>query len=230
MADELKPCYCGGTPSRCSLNDWQYWIECSDCANETARKATHAEAEEEWDRRAAPIAAQLDAELPPPRNKAGDFEDWAGVYADHEVRNIVAPYAERIAMHERVHNIMVEQVREGAEHIRHLEREHGLLSMVVEQLKARLASADALIESMATEADRRAYIDGRTAGTAPEKFGCHCDLEPHMEPDSCVIDTNRREDCLYARGHATKEACEYWQPIKFAAAPTPTNGGREEAN
>jgi hypothetical protein len=34
------------------------------------------------------------------------------------------------------------------------EREIGLLKMVCEQLKARLASADALIESMATKADR----------------------------------------------------------------------------
>jgi hypothetical protein len=50
---------------------------------------------------AAPAAAQLDADLPPPRNKAGDFEDLAGVYTDHEVRNIVAQYAERIRHLER---------------------------------------------------------------------------------------------------------------------------------
>jgi hypothetical protein len=66
-----------------------------------------------------------------------------------------------------------------------------------------------------------AYIDGRTAGTAPEKFGCHCDLEDHMEPDDCVIGTSCAGDCAYAHRHANKEACEYWQPIKIAAAPSP---------
>jgi hypothetical protein len=44
--------------------------------------------EEDRSRRAAPPA--LDAEgLPAPRNKAGDFEPWAPVYADHEVAWIV---------------------------------------------------------------------------------------------------------------------------------------------
>ena len=51
-------------------------------------------------------------------------------------------------------------------------------------------------------------------------YGCHCDLEPHMEPDGCVIDTGRRQDCFYARSTtkpiSKKEECEYWQPIKFA--------------
>ena len=61
--------------------------------------------------------------------------------------------------------------------------------------------------------------------TAAVKYGCHCDLEPHMEPDECVIGTDRAGDCSYAHRHANKEACEYWQPIRFAAAPNPDKEG-----
>ena len=60
-----------------------------------------------------------------------------------------------------------------------------------------------------------------SAGQAvPEvKYGCHCDLEPGMEPDGCVIDTHERGKCVYARRHDRKEQCEYWRPIKM---PAPT--------
>jgi len=44
----------------------------------------------------------------------------------------------------------------------------------------------------------------------PERWGCHCDLEPHQEPDSCVIDLERHEDCIYAKGLKSKTECEYW--------------------
>lgn len=50
------------------------------------------------------------------------------------------------------------------------------------------------------------------------RYGCHCDLEPHMEPDGCVLDDGRPWDCVYAqRPGATKEGCEYWKPIVVAA-------------
>jgi hypothetical protein len=49
-----------------------------------------------------PVSAPLDTQaLPMPRNKARDFEGWAEVYTDHEVRHIIAPYAARIAHLER---------------------------------------------------------------------------------------------------------------------------------
>lgn len=48
------------------------------------------------------------------------------------------------------------------------------------------------------------------------KYGCHCDLEDGMKPDSCVIDENRREDCTYARRGIEKQACIYWKPIDAA--------------
>jgi hypothetical protein len=46
------------------------------------------------------------------------------------------------------------------------------------------------------------------------KWGCHCDLEPHMQPDGCVIDTNDFHNCIYAKEGMRKEQCEYWQKIK----------------
>ena len=54
---------------------------------------------------------------------------------------------------------------------------------------------------------------------AGEGFGCHCDLEPGMSPDGCVIDEGRPQDCVYARRVKRKEDCSYWRPIALAAAP-----------
>ena len=50
------------------------------------------------------------------------------------------------------------------------------------------------------------------------KYGCHCDLEPGMEPDGCVLDYNAPQDCVYAGGISRREECKYWQPIKFKGA------------
>lgn len=49
--------------------------------------------------------------------------------------------------------------------------------------------------------------------------GCHVDLEEGNSPDGCVIDQNRRQDCLYARKHERKEQCGYWRPIAVPEAP-----------
>lgn len=43
------------------------------------------------------------------------------------------------------------------------------------------------------------------------EYGCHCDLEPGMEPDGCVIDEGRLNDCIYAEPNMRKEQCEYWK-------------------
>ena len=60
---------------------------------------------------------------------------------------------------------------------------------------------------------RLAAFDAREAGQKPPaEYACHCDLEPHMEPDGCVIDENKRGDCIYAKSIASKWECEYWQP------------------
>ena len=60
----------------------------------------------------------------------------------------------------------------------------------------------------------------------PVAYGCHCDLEPHMQPDGCVIDTGRRQDCVYAGRHESKEQCEYWQPIAITH-PQPQQDARD---
>ena len=46
------------------------------------------------------------------------------------------------------------------------------------------------------------------------KFGCHCDLDPGMEPDGCVIDTNEHQLCVYANKGMKREDCKYWLPCE----------------
>jgi hypothetical protein len=45
------------------------------------------------------------------------------------------------------------------------------------------------------------------------KYGCHCDLEPGMEPDGCAIDDGKPENCVYAREGMKKEECKFWKPV-----------------
>lgn len=45
------------------------------------------------------------------------------------------------------------------------------------------------------------------------KYGCHCDLEPGMEPDGCVIDEGIPQLCVHAKAAARKERCDYWQVV-----------------
>lgn len=49
-------------------------------------------------------------------------------------------------------------------------------------------------------------------------YGCHVDLCDGDEPDGCVLDDGRHDDCAVAvqlvRQGKTKTDCEYWQPIK----------------
>jgi len=47
------------------------------------------------------------------------------------------------------------------------------------------------------------------------RFGCHCDLEDGQQPDGCVLDQGRPQDCVYARSAGSKQKCKYWQPIQF---------------
>jgi len=59
----------------------------------------------------------------------------------------------------------------------------------------------------------------------PVAFGCHCDLEPGMKPDGCVLDEGRPDDCVYARmgnyALKKKEDCNYWKPIVMANLNAP---------
>lgn len=75
------------------------------------------------------------------------------------------------------------------------------------------------LADLVTIANRLGFYDAADAlvqicKNLPEiKYGCHCDLEPHMEPDECVIDEGRYHDCIYAKKGMRKEQCEYWKII-----------------
>lgn len=58
---------------------------------------------------------------------------------------------------------------------------------------------------------RRALLAAAPADTV--EHGCYCDLEPHMQPDGCVLEEGRPQDCSYARSIDKKEQCEYWIPV-----------------
>ena len=46
-------------------------------------------------------------------------------------------------------------------------------------------------------------------------YGCHVDLcySGDIPDPDCVIDLNRRQDCLLASRYVTKEECPEWRPI-----------------
>ena len=46
-----------------------------------------------------------------------------------------------------------------------------------------------------------------------QRNGCHCDLDPGMEPDGCVIDDGEPWNCIYAKDVEKKERCKYWKII-----------------
>ena len=65
---------------------------------------------------------------------------------------------------------------------------------------------------------RRAFDQlGSTA-----KWGCHCELEEGQDPDGCVLDEGRPQDCTYARKEMRKTECSYWRPVTFKPQPSKT--------
>lgn len=48
---------------------------------------------------------------------------------------------------------------------------------------------------------------------SPQAWGCHCDLDEGQEPDGCVLDENRPQDCVYANRGGNKKDCKYWLPF-----------------
>lgn len=71
------------------------------------------------------------------------------------------------------------------------------------------------VQRLIDEAYAAGLEDAKKPPQAAEKYGCHCDLEDGMEPDGCVLDYGKPEDCVYARLRGSKDKCEYWKPIKF---------------
>lgn len=70
------------------------------------------------------------------------------------------------------------------------------------------------VQRLIDEAYAAGLEDAKTQPKTPEKYGCHCDLEEGMEPDGCVLDYGKPEDCVYARLRDSKDKCEYWKPIQ----------------
>lgn len=74
------------------------------------------------------------------------------------------------------------------------------------------------VDGLTEDQIKKAVVAGVGAVKAEQgRFGCHCDLDPDMEPDGCVIDTDPGE-CIYAK-HLLKQgqskwACQHWRIIE----------------
>lgn len=86
------------------------------------------------------------------------------------------------------------------------------------------AHIHALVLEMAAEIERlTSQLEAAgLAKPAPEKHGCHCDIEnmpDGYQPDDCVMDYGDHDSCVYARQlqreGKDKTACQYWRPIKM---------------
>lgn len=67
-------------------------------------------------------------------------------------------------------------------------------------------------------AEHRHGVDGlritETTASQEVPHGCFCDLEPGQDPDGCVLDEGRPQDCVHAAAvGATRDACQHWRPI-----------------
>lgn len=87
------------------------------------------------------------------------------------------------------------------------ENAKALMAMVGEKAPAEL------VEALRETADGDALVVANQA----KAFGCHCDLEPWMKPDGCVLDESRAEDCTSARpllaAGKDKWHCNDWRVV-----------------
>lgn len=62
----------------------------------------------------------------------------------------------------------------------------------------------------------------------PTRYGCHCELEEGIEPDGCVLDEGRPQDCVSAgklfREGKGKEACSDWRPVNLTHNASSSGG------
>jgi len=51
------------------------------------------------------------------------------------------------------------------------------------------------------------------------QYACHCDLEYGYEPDTCVLDEGRHQNCIHAMKLVSegkkRDDCKYWLPISI---------------
>ena len=91
---------------------------------------------------------------------------------------------------------------------------------VEQALEALKYFRDTAICSADTDTANEVIPNLEAALAAPVPHGCHVDLdlEEGMEPDGCVLDEGRPDNCIYAsrlhREGKDKTACEYWKPIE----------------
>ena len=87
------------------------------------------------------------------------------------------------------------------------------------QTTQRQDSVAAQLSDLVAVANRLGMYDAedavkQMAGKLPKlRYGCHCDLEPHMKPDGCLIDEGKAYGCIYAKTGMRKEQCKYWRII-----------------
>ena len=81
------------------------------------------------------------------------------------------------------------------------------ISVVRTGLSSSAASAEELQKILETA------IEALKSENPSVRYGCHCDLEPGMEPDGCVLDEGCPQHCIYAAGLVDKWECQYWKPI-----------------
>ncbi len=71
-----------------------------------------------------------------------------------------------------------------------------------------------------------ASVDALAGTPVPVRYGCHCDLEPGMDPDGCVFDEGqgRIDDCARARALVAegkgRDACAEWRPVAVLGRPS----------
>lgn len=59
-------------------------------------------------------------------------------------------------------------------------------------------------------------MGGKIAWPQDERFGCHIDLMDGEEPDGCVWDDGRPENCSMTARYSDKAACPYWRSYRPA--------------
>lgn len=69
---------------------------------------------------------------------------------------------------------------------------------------------EALRAALAGDPDWRARAASLSAPDG--SWACHVEVDIGEQPDACVLDEGRKEDCLYAPKCGTKEKCVWWAP------------------
>jgi Lar family restriction alleviation protein len=255
MSEELKPCpFCGNDTvhvhdSYCAGSG--FMVLCANCTAEGPLSNTESEAESEWNRRTAPVSAPLDTQALPPLPKP-DSKGWifTSSQLSQYAREAIAPYAERIRHLERelaermAGQEAAVQTAAGSAETRMDTGFKGAAGLGqkpasigddpkfcerVEWWAGAAHSCDKHTRTVRAKAEWAAliaYIDGRTAGTAPKG----CKIVP-AEPTQAMCDAARAEAMGWQNSGEHWSAMTWFRIYKrmLAAAPSPLSK-QEEAN